>query len=180
MDLSVSLSTYVMMTAFLSADVGPAVGVAGDVRGEIFGVSAELRVALPSRTYAREPIAGATSTRPADFDLTQITALLVPCARYKWFVGCGVVQFGWFIMNSVTDTEDSATFGFGPRLGFEVPFAERFAFFGFGEVLFAPQPRVYRFVLPIPDHPEVTPNNTKWTQSVASAFLGAGLSIKFR
>lgn len=177
MDLSVGLNAYVMMTAFLSANVGPAVGVSGEVRGEVFGVTAEFRAVLPGRTYAREPVPGATSTRPAEFDLSQLSALIVPCARWKYLVGCGVVQFGWFLMRSSVETEDSASYSFGPRLGFEVPFAERFAAFGFGEVLFAPEPRSLQFTEPVPDTP---PNDTQWTQSVASGFFGAGVSVKFR
>ncbi len=180
MDLSVGLSTYVMMSAFLSADVAPAVGIGADVRGEFFGIGAELRFVLPSRTYAREPVPGTTSHRPAEFDISQFTALIVPCGRYKYFVGCGVAQFGWFIAQTVVHQDILPSYSFGPRVGFEVPFAERFAVFGFGEVLFAPSPSVIQFTLPVPNEPTTTPNNTRWRQSVASAFLGAGLSVKFK
>lgn len=180
MDLSVGLHTYLMMTAFLSADVGPAVGLGGEVRGEVFGVSAEFRAVLPSRAYAREPVPGATSSFPVEFDLSQLSALFLPCARYKYFVGCGAVQIGMFVMQSSASLETQASVSFGPRLGFEVPFAERFAAFGFGEVLFTPSPAVFNFILPPPNNPEQPVANTRWKQSVASGFLGAGLSIKFR
>lgn len=180
MDLSVGVSTYVMMTAFLSADVGPGLGISGDVRGEYFGVAAEFRVALPSRAYAREPVPGTSSHRPAEFDLTQVTALLVPCGRYKYFVGCAVAQFGWFFTQSVVQQTLFGSYGFGPRLGFEYPFAERFAVFGFGEVIFAPSQAGTRFTLPVPGEPDTAPNNTQWHQNVASGFFGAGLTVKFR
>ena len=179
MDLTVGLSTYVMMTAFLSADVGPAVGVAGSVGGEIFRVNVEFRGVLPSRAYAREVVPGATSSFPVEFDLSQLTALLVPCAAYKWFVGCGVAQFGWLIGKSSVSSGAIASYGFGPRLGFEVPFAERFAAFGFGEVLFAPTPAGFEFTEPVPGDPDAPRANTRWRQSVASGFFGAGVSVKF-
>lgn len=180
MDLSVGLSTYVMMSAFLSADVAPAMGIGADVRGEIFGIGAELRFVLPSRTYAREPVPGTTSNRPTEFDLSQLSAVLVPCGRYKYFVGCGVAQLGFFVVQTTVEQVVLASYSFGPRLGFEVPFADRFAVFGFGEVLFAPSPAGINFTLPVPGEPDTPPNNTRWTQSVASGFFGAGLSVRFK
>lgn len=179
MDLSVGLSTYVAMSTFFSSNVGPVVAVAGEVRGEVVGVAAEFRIVLPSRTYALEPVPGTTSSYPQEFDLSQLSALLVPCARYKYFVGCAVAQFG----SILTQNRRLATllsYSFGPRLGFEVPFAERFAAFGFGEVLFAPDPAGIDFIYPDPENPGVPPANTGWTQSVASGFFGVGVSVKFR
>jgi len=180
MDLSVGLNTYVMMTAFFSANVGPAVGVAGEVRGSIFGISTEFRFALPSRTYATEPIPGATSGYPVEFDLSQVSLLVVPCARYKYFVGCGVAQLGSLIMQSSVSLDANLSVGFGPRLGFEVPFAERFAAFGFGEVLFSPMQNGFDFKYPPPGDPDGPIANTRWSQPVASGFFGVGVSVKFR
>ncbi len=94
MDLTVGLNTYVMMTSFLTANVGPAVGVAGEVRGEIFSINVEFRFVLPERVYAREPVPGTTSGFPVEFDISQLSTLVVPCARYKYFVGCAVAQVG--------------------------------------------------------------------------------------
>lgn len=180
MDLSVGLSTYVMMTAFLTGDVGPAMGLGVGAGGEVVSVNAELRFVFPSRTYAVEPIPGATSSFPQEFDLSQFSALLVPCARYKYLVGCGVAQLGGLFMQNARALLAGFTFGFGPRLGFEVPFAERFAVFGFGEVIFSPIPTNIIFDLPDPQYPDLPPANTHWRQSVASAFFGAGVSVKFR
>jgi hypothetical protein len=180
MDLSVGLSTYVMMSAFLSADVAPAVGIGGDVRGEVLGIGAEFRFVLPSRTYARERIPGATFNYPQEFDLSQLSANLVPCARYKYFVGCGVAHIGALISQNVHGNGMLVSFGLGPRIGFEVPFAERFAVFGFGEVLFAPSPIQVQFTLPDPKYPSEPPANSQWVQPIASGFFGAGVSVKFR
>lgn len=177
MDLTVGLSAYVMMTAFLSADVGPAVGVAGSVGGDLFSLNAELRFVLPSRAYARDPVPGTKPNYPTELDVSQLTALLVPCLHYKYLVGCGVAQFGGIITKNL-DVDTALTYSFGPRLGFEVPFAERFAVFGFGEVLFTPEPYGIDFTLPA--YPGATPANTGWTQSVASAFFGAGVTVRFQ
>ncbi len=181
MDLSVGLNTYVMMTAFLTPNVAPAVGVAGEVRGKVFGVSAELRFVVPSRVNATEPIPGATSSYPMEFDLSQISALVVPCGRYKYFVGCGVAQVGFFVMQSSVELQTRAAYSFGPRLGFEVPFSEeRFAVFGFGEVLFAPTRQGFQFIWPAPGAEDTPPANTQWLQPVASGFFGAGFSVRFK
>lgn len=181
MDLSVNLSTYVAMTAFFSDNVGPAVAVAGEVRGSIFSVRAEFRVALPSPTVARERVPGTSSPGPDQpFDLSQFTGLLVPCAHYKFFVGCGVAQLGGIAFHTPVYLNSVFSTAFGPRLGFEVPFAERFAVFGFGEALFTPAPAFVRFVFPPPGEPDTPPANRQWRQPVASAFFGAGLSVQFK
>ena len=180
MDLSVGVGAYAMMTAFLSADVGPAVGLTGSVAGEIFSLNAELRLVIPSRAHARATIPGLTPNYPVDFDLSQVSGLLVPCARYKFLLACGVGQISALMMQSSVSGLMVASFGLGPRLGFEVPFAERFAAFAFGEVLFNPAPASFSFILPDPNYPEEPPANTRWTQPVASGFFGAGVSIKFR
>lgn len=180
MDLSVGLSTYVMMSAFLSANVAPAVGVGVNVSGEVFSIGTDFRFVLPSRAYARDPIPGATSSVPVDFDLGQFTGSVVPCARYKYFVGCGVAQIGTFTWQSNIAFGLGVSLGLGPRVGFEVPFAERFAVFGFGEVLFSPARAVLQFNVPDPAHPEAPVANTQWTQPLASGFLAAGLAVKFR
>jgi hypothetical protein len=180
MDLSVGVYTYAAMTAYFSANVGPAVAVGGDVRGEVFGMSAELRFAIPSVAYAREPVPGAIQNRPVEFDLGRVSGLLVPCARYKYFVGCGVAELNAILMQSRVQFLMLASFAFGPRLGFEVPFAERFAAFGFAEVLLAPSPPYIDFILPDPNDPEDPPANSRWNQPVASAFFGAGVSMRFR
>ena len=179
MDLSVGLSTYVMMSAFLSANVAPAVGVGADVRGEIFSIGLDLRFVVPSRAYARERIPGATSSFPVDFDLGQFSGSVVPCARYKYFVGCAVAQLGALSWQTVDWFNLGVSFGFGPRVGFEVPFAERFAVFGFGEAIFTPSQAVLQFNQPPQGQPSGPVANTQWEQPVGSGFFAAGVTVKF-
>jgi len=167
MDLTIGLSAYALMTVGLTANVEPGFGIGADVRGEVFSLGVELRGLLPGITY---------STRPNDpsvlgpFDLSQWTGLVVPCARYSYFVGCAVVQGGTFVANSVEGQVLLPAFAVGPRVGLEISFAERFAVFGFGEALFAPRP------VGVDD---VT-TNLHWTQSIVSGFFAAGLSVNFK
>lgn len=180
MDLSVGVSTYVLMSAFLSADVAPGFGVRASVGGEYFLVGAEFRGILPSRAYAREPIPEKTANYPIEFDLSQLSALVTPCGRYKYFVGCGVAELGFMVSQTSVSQALVPIYNFGPRLGFEVPFAERFAVFGFGEALFAPRRVTIGFDLPDPENPAQLVANTQWVQSPAMAFFGVGFSAQFR
>ena len=180
MDLTVGLRAYGMMSWLLTPNVAPAVGVGVDVGGEIFSVAGEVRLVLPSRVYATEPIPGAGAHFPAEFDLSQFTVLLVPCGRWKYFVGCVVAQVGLFHTKTTVEERDAAAYALGPRLGFEVPFAERFAVFGFGEALFTPSPIAVQFTDPPPGMPDGPIANTQWEQPIGSVFFGAGLSLKFK
>jgi len=170
MDLTIGLSAYALMTAGLTANVGPGFGIGADVRGEVFSIGVELRGVLPGITWARNPIDPSAPSTPGSFDLSQLTGLVVPCGRYKYFVGCGVVQGGLFLIKSTTDQVVRPVFTFGPRVGLEIPFAERFAVFGFGEALFAP----------LQAGADGYEGNVEWTQSIVSGFFAAGLSVNFK
>lgn len=170
MDLTIGLRAYALMTAGLTANVGPGFGIGADVRGEMFSVGVEFRGVLPGITYGADPIDPSKPVAPGYFDLSQWTGLVLPCLRYKYFVGCGVAQAGVFIANATAQQTVLLALAFGPRLGFEVPFAERFAVFGFGESLFAAGQAGM-------DDPS---GNVGWTQSIVSGFFAAGLSANFK
>ncbi len=180
MDLTVGLRAYGMMTWLLTPNVAPAVGVGVDVGGEIISVTGEFRVVMPSRVIATERVPGASSPFPVEFDLTEVTGLLVPCARWKYFVGCAVAQFGAGVYKTSVEQDSFVTWALGPRLGFEVPFADRFAVFGFGEALFYPAPYRLSFTLPPPGDPDGPIANTFWDTPVGAAFFAAGVSVKFK
>jgi hypothetical protein len=150
--------------------VGPGFGIGADVRGEVFSVGVELRGVLPGIIWGEGPVDPARPFSRAHTDLSQWTGLVVPCARYKYFVGCGVVQGGLNVTNSGVGGGIRPAFNLGPRVGFEVPFAERFAVFGFGEALFAL----------LPSGLDDVPHNVEWTQSPVSGFFAAGLSVNFK
>jgi hypothetical protein len=180
MDLTIGVRAYGMMTSLLTADVGGGFGVGVDVLGEVFSISGEVRIALPGRAVATEPVPGATSYYPTEFDLSQFSALIVPCARWHYLVGCGVFQAGYLPWKNPLSEGAIPMWSLGPRLGFEVPFAQRFTVFGFGEALFAPQQGSVSFTLPRDTDPDGPVANTRWRQSVAVGFFGAGLSVRFK
>jgi hypothetical protein len=167
------------MTAGLSGNVGPAMQLGADVRGDIISIAIEARLTFPSPTFATNPIDLTQPHRDVEFDLTQLSALLVPCARYKWFVGCAVVQGGMFVggPDAVGENPYLPVFGLGPRIGFEVPFAGNFAFTGFGEALFAPLPVGIDYDRTYPG--ETGAANVEWTQSPVSGFFGLGVLYKW-
>lgn len=173
-----------MMTAGLTADAGPAVSIGADIRNERFSIGLELRFALPGRVYAREPIDPAKPTSERDFDVTQYSALLVPCVRYGYFVGCGAMQAGLFqAVSRIGDQRILPVLAFGARAGFRIPFKDRFAFFGFGEALFPSVREGIAYSIPRdPSLPESKTNpapNVAWDPSVAQGYFCAGIEVTF-
>ena len=180
MDLTIALSASALMTAGFTADVGPAFQIGAEARYEDwFSLGLEVRGVLPSKVYARElydPTIAYSSERQVD--VSQLSALLVPCIRFAtYFAGCGVAQAGSILSQSPVSAQWGPSFGFGPRFAIEVPLGERFAAFAFGEALFTPG-TVIAFDLGGPNG-EPAPN-VVWRQSVVSGFFGAGLSVKFK
>ncbi len=97
MDLTIGLSAYALMTVGLTANVGPGFGIGADARGEVFSFGLELRGVLPGTIYAAAPLDPSKSHATVSSDLSQLTALLVPCLRYSYLLGCGVAQGGVFL-----------------------------------------------------------------------------------
>jgi hypothetical protein len=179
MDLTLTLSTAFLATAGFTADVGPALQIAGGLRRDWFSFDLEARVVFPSKVYAREPIVPGP-TREEMEDVSQVTALAVPCVRFLTYLGgCAVGQLGTMISRGAAGTTDfHLALGVGPRLRAEVPLGDRFAAFGFGEALFP--------LVTVGDLWDVRgangqpPSNVRWEQSVVSGFFGAGVLVKFQ
>ena len=179
MDLAVSLSAAVLMSAGYSADVAPGIQISAGVRHSWFSIDLEVRGIFPSRALMRQPVDFTKPSTPQQFDLSQATGLLVPCVHFAtYFTGCGVAQAGVMIGAVPSATLLAPAFGFGPRFGVEYPFGESFAAFAFGEALFTPLIGGYDMVSPGPNG-EPAPN-VAWNQSVLSGFFGAGLSARFK
>lgn len=140
-DPSLSLIVGGALSAGLTLDVGPGFVVGGEARWRKFdeiGFSAglEVQTLLPSRAYGLDD-GGAVH-------LTQVAVAAVPCLQYKWFSGCVFGDVGPLI-GSVSGSSWTfpqggvlATAGFGPRLAFQIPFAERFMVRGFAELRVSP------------------------------------------
>ncbi len=179
MDLAISLSAAVLMSAGFTADVGPGVQVSAGFRRDWFSLDLEVRGMFPSRVYMRAPVDPAKPSYERAFDVSQLTALLVPCVHFAtYFAGCGVAQAGVIVAQTPVDTSLLRSFGLGPRFAFEYPFAERFAVFAFGEALFPLARQGYAIVEGGPSG-EPAPN-VAWDPSVVSGFFGAGLSVQFK
>lgn len=186
MDLTIAISASALMTAGFTADVGPGFQLGAEVRGDVFGLGLELRGVLPGKVYAREPIPPEIvrypnpggATYPQEFDVSQFTALLVPCFRFaNLFAACGVVQAGALIVQTRAATDVDEVVSFGPRFMVELPLGDAFGVFGFGEALFTPD--TGSILLGIPGGGQPAPN-VQWTRSPVSGFFGAGLSLKFQ
>jgi hypothetical protein len=179
MDVKIAVSAYGMMSWLLTPNVAPAIGVSVEGRGEIFSVAGEIRSVLPSRVLVTEQVPGKPVGYPMEMDVRQHTVLVVPCARWRYLVGCAVGQIGFFRLQTAVAGTSPLAVALGPRVGFEVPFAQRFAVFGFAEALFSPYRANISYVLPPPDAPDAPAANVRWVQPVGSGFFGAGLSVKF-
>lgn len=182
MDLTVTLSTAFVLTAGLTDNVGPAVQIGASARRDwdTWGISLglEFRGVFPAVAVARELVdvdPMQTPPQPAPFDVSQLGAQLVPCVHFaKYLAGCGVVQ-GFLLFSQDSNWLSSLPgWGLGPRFAVEVPFAERFAVFGFAEALFA----LWR--VDVPFRAEEGGPGVIWKQPIVSGFVGVGLSVRFK
>lgn len=177
MDLTIGLSGLVLMTAGYTDNVAPGFGIGIDVRSEYFSLGLELRGVLPSKAVARDLLIPGKARPPVEFDVGQLGALLVPCARFaKYFAGCAVLEPFWVTAQVSDATDFIPGFAVGPRFAVEVPLGDRFAAFGFAEALFAVASAGEKFSTP-PNDPTVP--GVLWDQSIVSGFFGVGLAVKF-
>lgn len=148
----------------LTADPGGGAWLAGEVRfGETFSAAIDARVLFPSRVV---PTAGET------FDLTMVSFGLVPCARWKWLLGCVTADLGMFIGSGIYAPGGGptvlATFGVGPRLAAQVPITERFGLRAFADLRIAP----------IPTHVGFQDSPGTWDSNPVSGLFGLGVTFE--
>ena len=139
-DPSLSLIVGGALSAGLTLDVGPGFFLGGEARWRRFdqvgfSVGLEAQTLFPSK--ALELSGGRI------LDITQIVLAAVPCVQYKWFSGCAFGDVGMLVGGgpgpiSFPRGPVLATGGFGPRIGFQVPFAERFMVRAFTELRVSP------------------------------------------
>lgn len=154
-----------LMSAGLTANVGPGFFIGGEVHGEMFHGILEARVLFPS--YVE------TQPGKTHFDITSATIALAPCARWNVLMGCAVFDVGMLVAGSVATNPSAgppivATLGIGPRLAVRVPFAERFALRAFADLRFAPIPSTFG---------EQDTGNT-WQSGIVSGLFGLGASFE--
>lgn len=165
MDVHAVVMAGGLLSANLTADPGGGFFLAGEARGKILSGGLEVRVLFPSR--AVEDVIGYT------FEISSFTAALVPCARYRYFVGCVVFDVGMLVAGGTVAPPLAgppivATLGIGPRVAAQIPFAERFGARVFADLRIAPIPSSYNFI------------NTggRWESEVVSALFGVGLTFE--
>ena len=178
-----SLYALGLVTGGLWADPGGAAAVGLEVRGEppedvwtpaaAFGL--EVRVVFPGRVIANEPIDPGKPVTPDAFEASQYTLSLVPCARWRYVFGCGLLQGGFLFVEIGPESTTQASLAVGPRLGVRLPISDRFAVFGLGEVLFAPVRAGFRTVPP----PGTPDPNSAWRIPVAQGYGGVGVEVTF-
>jgi hypothetical protein len=169
MDLSIAISAGALVSAALSADMGPGLWLGAGLRGGPLSVDLELRGMLPAKAFARDPSDPKNpKTLAQQFDLSEWAVNLVPCARFKYVMACGVVQAGLLVASgSSQPVQLDHQLAAGPRLGIELSLFPRFAIFGFGEALVTLDQRAFTFTI----------ENAKWAESQATVFFGAGVAF---
>lgn len=171
MDPSLSLIVGGALSAGLTLDVGPGFVVGGEARwrkfDEVgFSVGLEVQTLLPTKAVV--DFAGQTVT------VTQVVVAAVPCLQYKWFSGCAFGDVGMLIAGADGPLYFSgngvlATAGFGPRLGFQIPFAERFMVRAFTELRISPVDTGWRS--------SVTAPGVEWGNPLVTGLFGLGVSF---
>jgi hypothetical protein len=116
-----------------NAAADPAAGfwLAAEARGERWSVGLEMRALMPARAF---DFGGAAVLQQAS-----ATVLLVPCLRWKWLAGCGLVEAGGvFVMGpgvAPGSSSSAAVLGLGLRARLEVPIAAGFEARVFADLL---------------------------------------------
>lgn len=175
MDVTIALSGLALLGIGVTENVNGGFNLGADVRGQILSLGIEFRGMPPSRVYARERIDPTAIYSVSHGDVSEWTGLLVPCARYKWFVGCAVAQGGVLLWQGATQAA-APVLNFGPRIGVEIPIGDRFGICGFGEALFrAVRPHVDLIFSDVPDLP---PANVRWSSSPAVGIFSVGVIVK--
>lgn len=169
---SVSLALGGVMSLNYSADPGPGVWINAELRPiEMISIGAEVRGLFPSRVVADMPVDPTKPFgTPKEPDVSNLSGMLVPCFRYSWLMLCGVAHLGLTIAQTPGGRTSLPIMGLGPRLGLEIPFADRFFVRAQGDVLF-------NFTN---NGLELYDENLRWAQNLVSGFLGVGLGVSFK
>jgi hypothetical protein len=109
--------------AMLPRRPGFGVVAALGLRWPAFSVALEVRADLPSAT---DPLPGATL--PGFASVWLFSNTLAPCARVKWFVGCGLVSGGVLMIEDSASpiTQARPYAALGARAGAELPLSSRY------------------------------------------------------
>jgi hypothetical protein len=160
-----------LITAGWAAVVGPGAWLGGEVKWEKFSIGIEARGTFPTeaqRYYKSPPTS----------DLFSFSGLIVPCARWKWLLGCGLVEVGQWtftVPNSPQGNNSDLLLSIGLRGGVDVPLAAGFSIRGFADFAFHPYINgVNVDDLSAPGFPKPV---RSWDESWVSGFFGLGVAF---
>lgn len=166
MDISFALLAGGFVTLGLTNNTGGGLLVGGEVHGGFLALGVEARAIFPSEF-------GPKLIGDDVLDYSRLQGSLVPCVKYWYVFGCGVLTVGAQVSQSsihVPNTVVDPIWEVGPRLGAEIPLGDTLAVRAWGEVLFNPYPTNYQF--------DVNSALVSEKQiSGAAGFVGAGLVV---
>jgi hypothetical protein len=152
----------------LALDVNPGFVLGGGARfrgyDEIgFSVDLEAKATLPTK------ITRGLGTIPP-LDISQVTAALVPCLRYRWIAGCGFVDAGMIIPSTqgpLSGAKIHETVGLGPRLMVDLPIVSGLGIRAFADLRFLLTPRYGAYD---------TNTNQEWREPPVTGLFGLAIS----
>jgi hypothetical protein len=157
-----------LLTAGWASVVGPGAFLGGEVKWEKFSIGVEARGTFPTQAqrYYKSP--------PTS-DLFSFSGLIVPCGRYKWLLGCGLVEVGQWTFTVPNDPKGNASdllLSLGLRGGVDVPLAAGFSIRGFADFAFHPlAPYV-----DVTDHTDPSQSIRTWQLPWISGFFGLAVA----
>lgn len=110
--------------------------------------------------------AKAVAAQPS-FDFSNMSLLVVPCFHLSISSAVRWVRLAFH--RAEASPSRGVGFGLGPRLGIEIPFADRFVAHAFGEALF----------VTVPAQVSIESANALCAPVDRAGFFGAGLSFRF-
>ncbi|MEZ4300394.1 MAG: hypothetical protein R3B70_35945 [Polyangiaceae bacterium] len=163
--LPFAVSASGLISIGFALDVAPGFALGAEWRPiEQFSLGLEARAVLP----AVGAYYGANEPKfPQEVSI--YSALVSPCARISYFVGCGALDVGGVYAPGYLRTEWALRLAAGPRIGADFPFAERFSVRVMGDLLF-PLSSVEFFATDLPG---------SFVNPVVSGFVSAGLTVGF-
>jgi hypothetical protein len=149
-------------------EVGPGAMLGAEVRRDWLSFGLEARGFFPAaaqRYYASPP----------NSDLVSFSGLFVPCARWKWVLGCAFIEAGAFVFTVPYGSKgdySNLLLRFGPRLGADVPIGRGFSLRAYADLAIHP----IRHGYDVTDLNDPAKTVRVWQEPRVSGFFGVSLA----